>query len=107
MQRIPLERASEEMKLAKPVVNDSGVTLVREGTVLTQSLIQRLSNLGIRQIIVHGHPLKREGGEDKPLATLERELEERFRPTQSNPLMRQIKEIFLRDLRFWAEGEDE
>lgn len=106
MQRIALERADENMKLAKPVVNDSGVTLIREGTVLSRSLIERLKNLGIREIIVRGRPLKTEGKEDKPLSVLEKELEDRFRPTQSDPLMRQMKQIFLRELRFWAEEEE-
>ncbi len=105
MQRIPLEQAGAEMKLAKPVVNDNGVTLIREGTELTRLLIERLKNLGIQEIVVQGRPLKMEGEVDKPLSVLEKELEDRFRPTQSNPLMRQIKEIFLRELRVWVEEE--
>jgi len=107
MQRIPLERAGEQMKLAKAVVNDNGITLIGEGTELTRALIERLRNLGIREITVQGHPLKIEGEEDKPLSLLEKELEDRFRPTQSNPLMRQVKEIFLKELRFWAEGKEQ
>lgn len=91
--------------LAKPVVNDNGVTLIREGTELTRLLIERLKNLGIQEIVVQGRPLKMEGEVDKPLSVLEKELEDRFRPTRSNPLMRQIKEIFLRELRFWVEEE--
>jgi len=105
MQRIPLEQAGEKMMLAKPVVNDNGVTLIREGTELTRLLIERLKNLGIQEIVVQGRPLKMEGEVDKPLSVLEKELEDRFRPTRSNPLMRQIKEIFLRELRFWVEEE--
>jgi hypothetical protein len=106
MQRIPLERAAEAMTLAKPVVNDNGVTLIREGTDLTRPLIERLKNLGIRQIVVQGHPLNTEGDVEKPLSVLETELEDRFRPTQSNPLMRQVKEIFLKELRFRAEEKE-
>jgi hypothetical protein len=94
------------MKLAKPVVNDNGVTLVREGTELTGSLIDRLTNLGIREIIVKGRPLKTEGQTDKPFHVLQNELKERFRPTQSNPLMRMLKDIFLEELRFCEEGEE-
>jgi hypothetical protein len=33
-------------------------------------------------------------------------MEDRFRPTQSNPLMRQLKEIFLKELRSWGEKEE-
>ena len=105
MQRIPLEKAREEMKLAKPVVNDNGITLVREGTQLTATLIERLTSLGIQNIIVQGHPLEIEGEAEKPLSVLEKEMEERFRPTQSNPLMRQLKEIFLKELHSWGEKE--
>ena len=94
------------MKLAKPVVNDNGVTLVREGTELTEPLIDRLTNLGIREIIVKGRPLKTEGQTDKPFHVLRNELEERFRPTRSNPLMRMLKDIFLEELRFCEEEEE-
>lgn len=106
MQRIPLRRALQRMKLAKPVVNDNGVMLVREGTELTGSLIERLTNLGIREITVKGRPLKTEGQTDKPFHVLQNELEERFRPTLSNPLMRMLKDIFLEELRLWEEEEE-
>jgi hypothetical protein len=106
MQRIPLEKAGKGMTLAKPVVNDNGIKLVREGTELTHSLIERLKSLGIQKIIVQGHPLETDGEPEKPLSVLEKELEDRFRPTQSNPLMQQLKEIFLNELRRWAEEEE-
>ena len=102
-----MKQATEGMRLAKPVVSDSGITLVREGTELTVALIDRLGNLSIRQIVVQGHPLKTGEEIEKPLAVLEKELEERFRPTRSNPLMQQLKEVFLRDLRFWAAKEEQ
>jgi hypothetical protein len=95
------------MRLAKAVVSDSGITLVREGTELTTPLIDRLGNLGIRRIVVHGRPLETGDEIEKPLAVLEKELEERFRPTRSNPLMQQLKEVFLRDLYFWASKEEQ
>ena len=107
MQRIPLDRATERMRLAKPVVNDNGVTLIREGTELTNPLIERLKNLGIEQIVVQGCSRKTEGKAEKPLSVLERELEARFRPTQSIPVMRQLKEIFLRELRLRAEEKEQ
>jgi len=106
MQRILLEKAREGMTLAKPVVNDNGITLVREGTELTRTLIERLVSLGIQNIIVQGHPLETDGETEKPLSVLEKEMEDRFRPTQSNPLMQQLKEIFLKELRSWAEKEE-
>ena len=106
MQRILLEKAREEMKLAKAVVNDNGITLVREGTQLTGTLIERLASLGIQNIIVKGHPLETDGETEKPLSVLEKEMEDRFRPTQSNPLMRELKEIFLKELRSWGEKEE-
>jgi len=107
MQRIPLEQAAERMKLAKPVVNDNGITLIREGTELTRPLIERLKNLGIEKITVQGRPLKTEGEVEKPLPVLEKELEYRFRRTQSDPLMRQVKAIFQKQLRFWEEQKEQ
>jgi len=106
MQRIPLEKASKGMTLAKPVVNDSGITLVRERTELTPNLIERLKSLGIQKIIVQGRPLETDGEQEKPLPVLEKELEERFRPTQSNPLMQELKQIFLSELHRWAEKDE-
>lgn len=107
MQRIPLERACRGMKLAKPLVNENGVTLIREGTQLTNPLLEKLRSLGIRNVIVQGHPLKDKGAIEKPLHVLEKELRDRFRPVQANPLMRQLREIFLEELRFREEEKEQ
>lgn len=45
------------MILAKPVTRDTGMVLIAAGTVLTESLIMRLENMGIEQIVVEGTPV--------------------------------------------------
>jgi len=102
-----VDPAARTVGAVNTVVNDNGVTLIREGTELTNPLIERLKNLGIEQIVVQGCSRKTEGKAEKPLSVLERELEARFRPTQSIPVMRQLKEIFLRELRLRAEEKEQ
>lgn len=57
MQRIPIKFASAGMGLAKPVARDDGMVLAGEGTVLTDSIIERLKNAEIPSLVVKGRPL--------------------------------------------------
>jgi hypothetical protein len=97
MQKIPLTLASPGMKLAKPVTNKRGMPLCGAGTELTEALLARLSDVGIQQIVVEGHPV--DMGEDE--ATLDQQIDElhaRFTQVQSNPLMMKIRDILLERL---------
>ena len=94
MQRIPLELVKPGMKLAKPVNNDRGMTLCSAGVEMTEALIARLSDMGIKRITVEGHPTgTREKG--KSLSQQIDALNARFRHVEEDPLMKKVKNILL------------
>ena len=76
-------------KLAKPVVNDSGMILIGEGVELKESHIARLHDICIRTVFVEGT-----AGSSKSMEELLAELDERFRKTESEPYMGTVKRIF-------------
>jgi len=92
MQKIPLKRATPGMKLAKPVVNDRGMTLVGAGTQLTEDTIDRLVGMEVHRITVEGHPIDT-GQEEKSLDQMLGELDKRFRKVKDDPLMKKIKNM--------------
>ncbi|HOP41295.1 MAG TPA: hypothetical protein PLI53_09655, partial [Geobacteraceae bacterium] len=68
MQRIPISFAEPGMVLAKEIVrpdNPAGPALCGAGMELTESLINRLRDMGVQTLIVKGHPVCMEG--DKSL----------------------------------------
>lgn len=76
------------MKLAKPIVNDSGMVLLPQGTVLTDSHIQRIENMSLSAVNI-------EGGDDqrKPKEEVLAEIDARFSQSQDQPLMQMLKRI--------------
>jgi hypothetical protein len=94
MQRIPLELVKPGMKLAKVINNDRGMTLCGAGVELTEALIARLSDMGIKRITVEGHPT---GTSDKGQSLGEQidALNARFRHVEGDPLMSKVKNILL------------
>ncbi len=74
------------MKTAKPVVNTSGMVLLGENTELTPELIDRIRNMDVDGVYVHGS--------SKPpvsIETLLAELDNRFRLVGDAPYMDTIK----------------
>lgn len=54
MPRLPPTDLEPGMKLAKPVTNESGMVLLKEGTELTDSLIDKLRNMGVDAVYIKG-----------------------------------------------------
>jgi len=92
MQKIPLKRATPGMRLAKPVVNNRGMTLCGAGTKLTEDTIDRLVRMDVKQITVEGHPIDT-GKEEKSPDQMLHELEGRFKGVKEDPLMKKIKNM--------------
>jgi hypothetical protein len=85
MQKIPLNLAVAEMVLARDIFkNDSptGMPICGKGTVLSDSLISRLQQMGVQSLYVEGHPVQQEG--DRGLAEQLVDLEKRFSKTMDN-----------------------
>ncbi|HKN18309.1 MAG TPA: hypothetical protein VJW95_00825 [Dissulfurispiraceae bacterium] len=76
-------------KLAKPIVNDSGMILIGEGVELKDSHIARLQDMCISTVFVEGTT-----GPSKTTEEMLAELDERFRKTEGEPHMGTVKRIF-------------
>ncbi|MBF0558142.1 MAG: hypothetical protein HQL08_05130 [Nitrospirae bacterium] len=88
MKRVLIDRLKPGMKLAKPVVNDAGMILIGEGTLLTGTHINRLENMSISSVFVEGT-----SGPAKTKEELIAELDARFRKTEDEPYMSTLKRI--------------
>ncbi len=104
MRKVPLKLAVAGMKLAKPVINESGVILCDAGVVLKEQVIAQLSEVGVELITVEGEPRDAVGAE-KSLDQQVADLQARFSRVQKDPLMNKIKGILLQRLREKAKGE--
>jgi len=105
MQRIPFSLAQPGMVLAKDVVrteNPNGPPICGKGVELTETLIERLRNMGIQSITVEGHPIWLEG--DKTLDELLEDLDKRFRRVADDPLTGKLKEVY-RNYLIRSQGE--
>ncbi len=90
MQKVPLQMAQAGMVLEKPVTRENGMTLIGAGTELTESLIQRLENMGIESVIVQGNPLAAADGKGPYDAKIER-LNHLFRQYKSDSWMQKVQ----------------
>ncbi len=85
MQKIPLNLATSEMVLARDIFkndNPAGMPICGKGTELTESLINRLHQMGVQSLYVEGHPVWQEG--DLNLNEQLEEMEQRFSKTRGN-----------------------
>lgn len=86
MRKIAIESAVAGLKLARPITNDSGVTLFGEGVILDERSIERIKTLGVDYIYIEGMISPR-----RPLEEELEELEKRFRRVIDVPYMTTIK----------------
>lgn len=90
MARISLAQARAGQEVLRPVVNNNGVVLVQAGARLSDSIIERLRNLGISFIVVAGpDPASDVKTPEARLAELDR----RFAGHEDDPLMVQLKQV--------------
>ena len=99
MQRIPLSLAEPGMVLARNVMPSEqagGIPICTKGMPLTESVIEKLGQLGAQSVFVEGHPVWIEGENtlEEKLALLDK----RFKRVEMEPLMSTIKEIYRRQI---------
>jgi len=87
MKRISVEELQSGMRLAKPVIKDS-MTLLGEGTELTDRLIARIQAMNIADVVIDAPG---EGGSVKE--TLLSNLDRVFRDRENEPYMGLIKRL--------------
>ncbi|MFM8541162.1 MAG: hypothetical protein ACKOBZ_06780 [Nitrospira sp.] len=105
MKRVPLDAAEPGMVLAKPVTNQTGVTVLPAGTELDQDLLKRLDRMNLNAVYVEGVA---SAAGDKSPAEVEQEMERRFRKVAGDPTQVMIREAVRRHLhavRQAAQGE--
>lgn len=88
MKKVSVETLKPGVKLAKPVVNDSGMIIIGDGTVLSDVHIERLHNMNISTVFVEGMT-----GPSKSKEELLAELDARFKKTVEEPYMSMLKRV--------------
>ncbi|MBN1478350.1 hypothetical protein JXA47_16460 [Candidatus Sumerlaeota bacterium] len=96
MQRIPLEHAAPGMRLAKTVENESGQTLLPQGTELTEDLIERMGRMRVKRIAVEGHPVNLPGQKPPDPEKIRLDIERAFIRLRDDPTMMELKEMVMR-----------
>lgn len=86
MPRIASDKLLPGMKLAKPIVGKNGMTLLGEGTELTEKWIERIQDMDVEGIFVEG-PSEQPVPIEEALAGLEA----RFETVKDKPYMGLIK----------------
>lgn len=100
-----IELLVEGMKVAKPVVHDSGRILLTPGVSLTGRMIEQLRGQGIGRVWVEA-----EGPDEGALSAeaakqMERALQRRFAHVRHDPLMQQIQAIVQKRIHSRAGSE--
>jgi hypothetical protein len=88
MPKIPVGKLRPGMKLAKPVTAKNGMVMLGEGTELSETWIERISDMDITNVFVEGPPVQVLSKEEA-LANLEA----RFSKLDDKPYMSVIKKI--------------
>jgi hypothetical protein len=86
MPKIPVEQLKPGMKLARPLLNASGMVLMAEGTELTEARISKIENMGVDSVYIDG-PSKPARPKEELLVSLDR----RFAKVEGKPNMALIK----------------
>ncbi|MCD6319740.1 MAG: hypothetical protein J7M03_03570 [Candidatus Desulfofervidaceae bacterium] len=94
---IPIEKAKPGMKLAEDVSSSAGVVLCRRGTMLSESMIERLQNSGIEKIVIEEVMSTEQA---QRLLKEKKELLHKAFAKAVSPCMRMLKQVFTS---FWEE----
>jgi hypothetical protein len=89
MPRIASDKLQPGMILAKPLVGKNGMTLLGEGTELSEKWIERIQDMDLEGGIFVEGPSEQAVPLDEALAALEA----RFETVRDKPYMAQIKKI--------------
>ena len=88
MSRILAAKLTPGMKLARPVLNESGFVMIGEDAELTEMLIEKIQGMGVDSVYVHGASKVRPPKEEVLAA-----LDERFRNVEAMPNMGLLKKV--------------
>jgi len=104
MQRIKIDEAREGMKLAKPVMSEQGTVLCREGTDLSEGMIEVLKKRGVIKLRVEGHPVERP--DEVPLEKRLEGVRLRFSKAEESLYAMKLRNIIIRNIKAEYAEED-
>ncbi|HIJ59337.1 MAG TPA: hypothetical protein HPP56_01790 [Nitrospirae bacterium] len=90
MAKVAIANVKTGMKLLKPVINDSGMVMLGEGTILTDQMINKLNNMNISFVYVEGSQAKTKSKE-----ALINEINERFQKSGTNEQMVLLHKLMI------------
>ena len=93
MPKIAGDKLLPGMKLAKPIIGNNGMTLLGEGTELTERWIGNIQDMNVEEIYVEG-PSEQDVPLDEALALLEK----RFETVHDKPYMASIKNVVRKQI---------
>lgn len=99
MQKIPITLAAPGMVLAQEIKNadnPSSMPICGKGVKLTESLIDRLKQMGVQAVSVEGHPVKIEG--ETTVEQMLAALDTRFSRVADDALMMKVKDIYKKQI---------
>lgn len=86
MAKVAIDNLKPGMKTSKPVINNNGMVILGDNTELTAELIDRIRNMDVDGLFIHG-----DSKPSKPKEDLLEEIDGRFRYVDGDPLMEIIK----------------
>ena len=88
MAKIPTSKLVPGMRLARPVLNESGLAMIGENVELTEALIEKIQQMSVASVHVHGvSPLL------PPKEEMLSQLQARFKNVESMPYMDTLKRL--------------
>ena len=93
MSRVSLDGLEPGMRTARPVVNKSGMVLLGEDTELSAELIDRIRNMDVDAVWVHGSSKP-----SLPLEEMRAAIDSRFRLVVDDPVMTVIKAALVKHI---------
>ena len=104
MQRVALNLVQPGMVLAKPILNEDGMPLCAEGTVLSDVLIERLQRMNVTTVVLKGNPVDTGQGIKTPEEKVA-EMKQRFVRVAAQPHMQRLMAAVENAI--WHEAEPE
>jgi hypothetical protein len=99
MQNIPITLAAPGMVLAQEIRNNnnpSSMLICGKGIKLTESLLNRLQQMGIQSVSVEGRPVRMEG--EPTVQEMLASLDMRFSRVNDDALMMKVKALYKKQI---------
>lgn len=93
MPKISVDSLRHGMILSEPVVNKAGMILIGEKTLITDVIIERLNNMGVKSVYIEG-----DSKPQMPIEEVMLEIDKRFRKTENEPYVHLLKRVLKKHI---------